>query len=92
MLVKVRAFASIREFLGRERELELKAGSTLGDLLDILASTNRRFKEAAFEESGQLRDWVMLMINRKMIDPFQALETELHEGDEIAIFPPVAGG
>jgi len=62
------------------------AGSTLGVLLEDLASTNRRFKEAAFEDSGQLKDWVMIMINKKMIDPLQALETELHEGDEIAIF------
>ncbi|OPY44398.1 MAG: Small archaeal modifier protein 1 [Methanosaeta sp. PtaU1.Bin016] len=92
MLVKVRAFASIREILGRELELDLRAGSTLRELLEGLASTNRRFKEAAFEESGQLRDWVQIMINRKMIDPLQALEAELHEGDEIAIFPPVAGG
>jgi molybdopterin synthase sulfur carrier subunit len=92
MLVKVMAFARIREILGREREIELKAGSTVGDLLEDLASTNREFKEAAFEESGQLRDWVLLMINKKMIDPVQALGMQLHEGDEIAILPPVAGG
>lgn len=91
-MVKVMAFASFREILGRERELELKAGSTVGDLLDVLASTNRRFKEAAFEEPGQLREWVLLMINKKRIDPFQDLGAELHEGDEIAILPPVAGG
>jgi len=65
MLVKVRAFASIREILGRELELDLMAGSTLGVLLEDLASTNRRFKEAAFEDSGQLKDWVMIMINKK---------------------------
>jgi len=41
------------------------AGSTLGVLLEDLASTNRRFKEAAFEDSGQLKDWVMIMINKK---------------------------
>jgi molybdopterin converting factor small subunit len=32
------------------------------------------------------------MINRKRIDPLNDLSILLNEGDELAIFPPVAGG
>ena len=92
MLVKVRAFASFREILGREKELDVEEGSTIRDFLDQLAIDNTRFKDEAFDESGRLRDYVLLMKNRKRIDPDEDLLTKLKEGDELAIFPPVAGG
>ncbi|MDD1736199.1 MAG: MoaD/ThiS family protein [Methanothrix sp.] len=92
MLVKVQAFAGLREILGKERELEMREAATVAELLAILASANAAFKEAAFDDSGSLRDYVLLMVNRKRIDPRQDLSRELHEGDELALFPPVAGG
>jgi molybdopterin synthase sulfur carrier subunit len=91
MKVKVKAFANFREILGREREVELEEGARVKDLLEDL-SLERGFREATFEETGELRDYVMLMKNMKSIEALDGLETELEEGDEIAIFPPVAGG
>jgi molybdopterin synthase sulfur carrier subunit len=92
MLVKVLSFAGFREILGKEREQEIKESATVQELLEVLAQVNVRFKEAAFDESGELRDYVLLMINRKRIDPLQDLPRPLQEGDELAIFPPLAGG
>lgn len=92
MLVKVLAFASFREILGKERGLEVKEAATVKELLDELAAVSSRFKETAFDESGALRDYVLLMVNRKRIDPIQDLSRPLQEGDELAIFPPLAGG
>lgn len=92
MLIKILAFAGFREILGKERELEIKDAATVKDLLDELAAVSTRFKEAAFDESGALRDYVLLMVNRKRIDPLQDLSRPLQEGDELAIFPPLAGG
>ena len=91
-MVKVRAFAGFREILGKDRELDAKDGSTISDLLNELASSNSRFKESAFDSSGRPQDYVLLMVNKKRIDPLQDLSLEMHEGDELAIFPPVAGG
>ena len=92
MLVKVLAFAGLREILGKERELEIRETATVAELLSGLASANAAFNEAAFDDSGDLRDYVLLMVNRKRIDPRQDLSIELQEGDELALFPPVAGG
>jgi molybdopterin synthase sulfur carrier subunit len=92
MLVKVLSFAGFREILGKEREQKIKESATVQELLEELAQVNARFKEAAFDESGELRDYVLLMINRKRIDPRQDLSRQLQEGDELAIFPPLAGG
>lgn len=92
MQVKVLAFAGFREILGKERVVELEGEPTVKELLDALASASPRFKEAAFEPSGALRDYVLLMVNRKRIDPEEDLSRVLAEGDELAVFPPLAGG
>jgi molybdopterin synthase sulfur carrier subunit len=92
MRIKVRAFASFREILGKETEMEMKEGSTISDLLYELASSSPELREAAFDDSGNLLDYVLMMINRKRIDHSGLEEAELKDGDEVAIFPPVAGG
>jgi sulfur-carrier protein len=89
--ITVKAFASFREILGKETFLEIEEGSTVEDLLEKLSSSNHRLKEAAFDDSGNLKDYVLLMVNRRRIDTSH-LEVQLKDGDEVAIFPPVAGG
>lgn len=92
MIVHVRSFASFRDILGKELSVELKEGSTVKDLLDNLISTRQRLKPAVFDETGKVREYVILMKNRKNIESLDGLETLLAEGDEVAILPPVAGG
>lgn len=92
MIVRVKAFASYREVLGGEIEMELRVGSTVKDLLDALNAENKDFSDVAFEASGNLRNYVFLMRNRARIDHREDLNIVLQEGDELAIFPPVAGG
>lgn len=92
MIIHVRSFASFRDILGKELSVELKEGSTVKDLLDDLISTRQRLKPAVFDETGKVREYVILMKNRKNIESLDGLETVLSEGDEVAILPPVAGG
>ena len=81
MRINVRAFASFREILGRELALDLMEGATVQDLLQVLAAGNDRFREAAFDSSGVVKDYVLLMKNKKRIDSPYA---ELRAGDDVA--------
>jgi molybdopterin synthase sulfur carrier subunit len=45
-----------------------------------------------FDESGKVREYVILMKNRKNVDSLDGLKTMLSEGDEVGILPPIAGG
>jgi len=92
MIVHIRAFANFRDILGRDLDVEIKDGSTVKDLLDDLILSRESLKSAVFDESGKVREYVILMKNRKNIDNLAGLDTELSEGDEVAILPPVAGG
>ena len=92
MRIMILAFANFREILGKERELQLDESATVKDLLEELAVARPAFRDAAFDDTGALRDYVLLMVNKKRIDPAQDLSRLLQEGDELAIFPPLAGG
>ncbi len=92
MIVRVRAFANFKDILGRDLNVGLKDNSTVKDLLDNLSISHQGFRSAIFDESGQVKEYIILMKNRKNIDFLSGLETKLSEGDEVAILPPVAGG
>jgi molybdopterin synthase sulfur carrier subunit len=92
MIVHIKSFASFRDILGKDLNVEVANDSTIKTLLDDLISTKPRLKNALFEESGQIKEYVILMKNRKNINTMDGLNTQLVEGDEVAILPPVAGG
>jgi molybdopterin synthase catalytic subunit len=79
--VTVRFFAMFREQLG--------TGATT---IDVPAGTTAREGfDAALAEAPSLRGLagsVMLMVNEDYVSP----DHELHDGDELAIIPPVSGG
>jgi molybdopterin synthase sulfur carrier subunit len=92
MIVRIRAFANFRDILGKDMKVEVKEGSTVKDLLDGLTSSQQRLQSALFDESGQIREYVILMKNRKNINSLSGLDTQLADGDEVALLPPAAGG
>jgi molybdopterin converting factor subunit 1 len=79
--VRVRFFAAPREALGTgEIEIEVPAGSTVGELIGRLT-----------ERYPVLRAYTRFMsvaVNRAYV----GMQTELHDGDEVACLPPVGGG
>jgi molybdopterin synthase sulfur carrier subunit len=92
MIVHIKAFANFRDILGKDLEVNLENGSTIKELLDSLCASHQRMKSALFDESGKVREYVILMKNRKDVESLEGLKTTLSEGDEVAILPPIAGG
>jgi molybdopterin synthase sulfur carrier subunit len=92
MIVHIRAFANFRDIFGKDLQVELEDGSTVKELLDSLCTSHQRMKSVIFDESGKVREYVILMKNRRDVDSLEGLKTRLSEGDEVAILPPVAGG
>ena len=83
MKITVRYFASIREAIGQGSEAVDTAAATLGGLRDELIA--RGGAHAASLARGRAV--------RMALDQVMSGETAaLHEGAEVAFFPPVTGG
>lgn len=95
--VRVRFFAPYRRlFGGKERLLDLDAGTTAAGLLDILGDSPER-REAFFEHPdagapGVLRPHLVVMINGAELSSRGGPAAELRDGDTVAILPLMGGG
>ena len=92
MTVKIRFFARFRELLGTDIVTDVAPGTMFTLLITTVAKKNPEGYAAIFDETGAFHEFVILMRNGKRIDIADADKTVLADGDEIAVFPPVAGG
>lgn len=93
MKIRVKAFARFREILGSGLTLDLPPdGTTMAAVLATLRERAGDEGDAIFDETGVLRAHVILMRNGKRIGKIDRDALVLADGDEIALFPPVAGG
>jgi molybdopterin synthase sulfur carrier subunit len=95
--VSVRFFTSLREIVNkREETLEFPEGEkvTLDKVLKTLSQRYRkRFVEYVYDnKTGDVRGFLQFLVNGKSTSTLNGLQTELHEGDVLAILPPVGGG
>lgn len=81
-MIKVLFFAQVRELVGCD-ELSLPCDYASADALRA-ALSERGDKWALALESGKL----LVAVNQTLVP----LDTLLHDGDEVAFFPPVTGG
>jgi molybdopterin synthase sulfur carrier subunit len=83
MKVRVRYFASIREALGAADSVEVAPGATVAAVRDALIS--RGAAHAQVLARGRA---VRAALDQVMCDE----QAALHDGAEVAFFPPVTGG
>ena len=92
MKVKVRLFANFREAMG-QGTVEIEDVRKVGEVIEKLVQMRKELeKEFYYPGTKELVKTVQIMVNGKTVKLPDGLETELKDDDEIAIFPPVAGG
>lgn len=97
MQVSVRFFTVLREVTDKKEELiEFAEGekATIDMVLRKLAKRyGNRFAEYVYNlQTGEVKGFLQFLVNGKSTEPLKGLETELADGDVLAIVPPVGGG
>jgi molybdopterin synthase sulfur carrier subunit len=91
MRIRIKFFAYFRElFQGKERDVELEQGTTVGELLTLLCHSNEQRKEIF--DGNSLKSAVVVMRNGTHVHSLKGLKTEMNDGDTIALFPLIGGG
>lgn len=90
--MKLRFYATFRYIVG-QKEIKKKFTGTCSELLRLLCDEyGEKFKNAVFNEKGELRKYVKIFVNGRNIEDLNGLETMLKDEDSAAILPPIAGG
>ena len=96
MKVLVKGFFDVQKAMDNNATIEIEEDTL--SLRDILGYLSKRFGQDLSElildpETRGLADHVMLLVNgfNYLYLP-KKLDTDLKDGDEIALFPPIAGG
>ncbi|MCB8962460.1 MAG: MoaD/ThiS family protein [Ardenticatenales bacterium] len=87
--MKIKLFGNLRQKAGQAEWVA--SGNTLQEALDNLCAANESLRSAIFD-NGALRPHIRVMVNGRDAELDQGLQTSVAAGDQIAIFPPIAGG
>lgn len=93
MKITVRGYLTYQNSLGSQ-ELELLPGSTLQDLINLLHKYGARSVDQADRKpAGMPAENFIILLNGIHVRHLSAGEqTVLKDGDQVSIFPPLAGG
>ena len=91
MAVKVRIPTPLRRFTGGAEEVH-SDGATIGAVVADLESKHPGIRERLCDDDGRVRRFVNLYVNGDDIRFLDSLDTQVKDGDEVAIVPAIAGG
>jgi len=94
MEVVVKLHGDLREKAGTDTiKLPISEEETVDMLLMKLSRRHPRVVEEILDPTtGELKEYYNILLNGRRIQHLKGIHTKLKHKDEIAIFPPVAGG
>ena len=92
MKVLFHYFGQLREIttINNEEFYLTEEETLINTLLKLADSYDKSFRHIMFDESGNLRPSMIILVNGSTIKTNKP--PELHDGDEIALLTPIAGG
>jgi molybdopterin synthase sulfur carrier subunit len=89
----VKFYSHLRGILGENwiQVVELKDNAKVYDLLKLLF-LKAEIREVMFDENETVKSDIAILKNGREIKLLKGIDTELSHGDEISVFPQVAGG
>jgi MoaD family protein len=95
--ISVRFFTSLREITDKKEEtLKFPEGKKVTVEVVLKTLTQRYgkpFVEYVYDrKTGEVQGFLQFLVNGKSAATMNGLETELEDGDVLAILPPVGGG
>ncbi len=92
--IKIFFLSLLEDITGvNEITLNIEKNSTIKDVLKLLTSEfGKEFKITIFENPDTLSKYIIISLNGRDIRSLKNLESSLHDGDEVALLPAIAGG
>lgn len=95
MKIQVKAYFTFNDVMGSSKQLELEfSRMTLKQLLIYLIDLfGEPFQDMIFKpEDSNVLNSMILVNGRNYRNCEDGLSTNLHDGDTVSLFPPIAGG
>ncbi len=89
--VKVYFYTILKEKTGVD-EIEVNADTVHKVVQELKKVLGKNFVNTLCEPSGKVKDYFIFLLNGKTVDHNKFKTTKLKSGDELHIFPPIAGG
>ena len=86
-------FFDVKEAKSIVLEEKIEEGATVGDIIRKLATKYQTFGTAIFDAKTQkMSGYVTIVLNDRLIESLNGLDTFVKDGDVIKLFPVIAGG
>ncbi|NIS59216.1 MAG: MoaD family protein [Proteobacteria bacterium] len=90
--VVVKLFTTLRELTG-EKQIEVRGDAVAEIVEKVVEKYGSKFRDTLLDkETGRIKPFYNILVNGIRLSLREGLDTEVKDGDVIAIFPPVGGG